>query len=189
MVMMACQWSGVPISTASMSSRASTSRKSLYALQSWLRYLSLTLARACSRCWGTGSQTATICTSGKFRKPPMSPVPWPPQPMVAMTMRSLGAGRFSWASPAAGTSRGAARTPVVFRKSRRVLIASFLPGGNRDCQAARGLSRPFKHACWQYASKSDPCSLVFLPGKLLPLAVQGRVADNGRIPAPAAPLF
>jgi hypothetical protein len=59
-----CQWSGVEIMTASMSWRASTSRKSLVAAQSLLPYFWLTLRLGLGQWLLSTSQTARTRASG-----------------------------------------------------------------------------------------------------------------------------
>jgi hypothetical protein len=58
---------GVEIMTASMSSRASTSRKSLVIAQSWLRYCSSTISLARRMRSPSTSQTTRTRASLKFR--------------------------------------------------------------------------------------------------------------------------
>jgi len=76
-LIVACQWAGVAISTASMSRRASTSRKSTYAAQA--RYVaaparsavcSSTRRQADSRRLRRTSQMASTCTSARPANPP-----------------------------------------------------------------------------------------------------------------------
>ncbi len=68
----ACQFGPVAISTASMSLRASSSRRSRYVAQSWLPYLASAIFLTASRRAAFTSQTATNRTSGCSRKQPRS---------------------------------------------------------------------------------------------------------------------
>ena len=79
---------------------------------------------ACSRWLATTSQTATIWTWGKPRKPCMSPVPWPPQPIVAITIRSLAASLAPAPSADDVMTHGTAiADPAVWRNRRRLVCA------------------------------------------------------------------
>ena len=64
----ACQFGPVAISTASMSLRASSSRKSRYVAQSWLPYFASAIFLTASRRAAFTSQTATNRTSGSLQE-------------------------------------------------------------------------------------------------------------------------
>ena len=88
----ACQFGPVAISTASMSSRASSSRKSRYVAQSWLPYLASTIfltgvaARGLHVADGHELHVRLLAGSSPGRSVPRLPMPMPP-----ITIRSLGA--------------------------------------------------------------------------------------------------
>ena len=64
----ACQFGPVAISTASMSLRANSSRRSRYVAKSRLPYLASAICLTALRRAAFTSQTATNCTSGSLRK-------------------------------------------------------------------------------------------------------------------------
>ncbi len=91
MVGRACQWSGVPMTTASMSLRSSTRRKSRVTSSGFCFTVSASSTSFCATAtWASStSQRATHWTPGTFTKSRRSPRPIPPQPMSAIRMRSF----------------------------------------------------------------------------------------------------
>ena len=112
-----CQWSGVEIITASISSRPITSRQSAWTAQSWFPYLPLTIFAALSRRDFITSQTATAWQSSNFKNPfRFHPVPCKPVPMNPSATRLLGA---LAPNTVAGTMVGARTAAAVLRTRRR----------------------------------------------------------------------
>src|SRR5262245_459687 len=118
---MACQWSGVAITTASRPGCPSRSRKSLYALtplyspdlaRSAYRFPVISTALS-SRSFTT-SQTATTSTALSPRNPPRWPRPMVPTPMNPRAMRSDAAG-----AAGAGRARATGAAAAALRKERR----------------------------------------------------------------------
>ena len=121
---MACQLGPVAISTASMSLRSSSSRKSRYMSQSLLPYCSSAIFLTASRRAAFTSHTATNCTSFCSRKQPRSYVPRLPMPMPPTTIRSLGGTAPSRPKAELGmivgaTAAAAPAESAVFKNPRR----------------------------------------------------------------------
>src|SRR3989304_3037940 len=122
----ACQFGPVAISTASISSRASSSRMSMYAVQSLLPLWASTMSLARWRLSPRTSQMAAHCKSGSRRKQPSTYRPRFPIPMAPSTIRSLAATLPCLPMAVPGITCGAARqTPActaVLRNRRRLRL-------------------------------------------------------------------
>ena len=117
----------VAINTASISGRASSSRRSRNVAQSWLPYFASTVCLTASRRAAFTSQTAAKRTSGCCRKHPRSYPPRLPMPMPPTTICSLGGGAPSFPSAEAGMNCGRATRALapaaVLRNRRRENLA------------------------------------------------------------------
>ena len=119
-----CQWSGVEIITASMSGRASTSRKSFVMAQSWLSYAASTTALALRIRHPSTSQTISTRAAGSLRyRSRFQLRPWSPTPMKPTVILRLGA---SAPSTDDGMQQGKATLAVAVRRNLRLEICFML---------------------------------------------------------------